>query len=53
MMRLACYAGYLARFRPRDDVDSRFVAYWMQIDAPTGIDRHGQSRSTIENFYRE
>lgn len=46
----ACYAGYLVRFRPRADVDARFVAYWtesrpywLQIEA-------GKVASTIENF---
>ena len=26
----ACYAGFLVRFRPGQEVDGRFVAYWMQ-----------------------
>lgn len=26
----ACFAGYLVRFRPRPDVDGRFVAYWTE-----------------------
>ena len=46
----ACYAGYLVRFRPRADVDIRFVSYWTesrpyweQLDA-------GRVVSTIENF---
>ena len=46
----ACFAGYLVRFRPRPDVDSRFVAYWTE-SAPywQQIESH-HIKATIENF---
>lgn len=46
----ACFAGYLVRFRPREDIDARFVTYWtesalywQQIDSQ-------HVKATIENF---
>jgi type I restriction enzyme S subunit len=46
----ACYAGYLVRFRPRGDVDSRFISYWTQT--PLFLDQieTGKVTSTIDNF---
>lgn len=46
----ACYAGYLARFRPRQDVDSRFIAYWMESRPYWDQIAIGKVVSTIENF---
>ena len=46
----ACYAGYLARFRPRVDVDGRFVAYWMESQDYWDQIAAGKVVSTIENF---
>jgi type I restriction enzyme S subunit len=46
----ACFAGYLVRFRPRYDVDSRFVAYWTE-SAPYWQQIESQHiKATIENF---
>lgn len=48
--QLACFAGYLVRFRPRKDVDARFVAYWSQSAAYwQQIEAH-HIKATIENF---
>ena len=46
----ACYAGYLARFRPGRMVDPRFVAYWAQSQAFFDQVSTGAVRSTIDNF---
>jgi type I restriction enzyme S subunit len=46
----ACFAGYLARFRPRKDLDSRFVAYWMESQPFWDQIHIGRVVSTIENF---
>lgn len=46
----ACYAGYLARFRPRSGVDGRFVAYWMESQPYWDQIAVGKVVSTIENF---
>jgi type I restriction enzyme, S subunit len=46
----ACFAGYLVRFRPRTDLDPRFVSYW--TESPTFLDQieTGKVTSTIDNF---
>ena len=46
----ACYAGFLARFRPGEAVDGRFIAYWMQSTVYWDQINAGAVRSTIENF---
>ncbi|MHB1552719.1 MAG: restriction endonuclease subunit S [Acidimicrobiales bacterium] len=46
----ACYAGYLVRFRPRSDVDERFVSYWMESQPYWDQIEVGKVVSTIENF---
>lgn len=46
----ACYAGYLVRFRPRHEVDSRFISYWMQSREYWDQIQVGKVVSTIENF---
>jgi type I restriction enzyme S subunit len=46
----ACYAGYLARFRPRADVNGIFVAYWMESQGYWDQIKTGKVVSTIENF---
>jgi type I restriction enzyme, S subunit len=46
----ACYAGYLARFRPRADVGGRFIAYWMESRTYWDQIAVGKVVSTIENF---
>lgn len=46
----ACYAGYLARFRPRSDVDPRFVSYWTESKAYWDQVASGKVVSTIDNF---
>jgi type I restriction enzyme, S subunit len=46
----ACYAGYLVRFRPRCDVDSRFISYWAQTSLFIGQIEMGKVTSTIDNF---
>ena len=47
---LACYAGYLVRFRARSDVDPRFVSYWMESLPYWDQIETGKVVSTIENF---
>ena len=46
----ACFAGYLVRFRPRADVDARFVAYWTESVPFLDQIASGRVVSTIENF---
>ncbi|MEH0820716.1 restriction endonuclease subunit S [Micromonospora sp. CPCC 205714] len=46
----ACFAGYLVRFRPRSDIDPRFVAYWTESRPYWDQIQAGAVRSTIENF---
>ena len=46
----ACFAGYLVRFEARQDVDPRFVAYWMQSQPYWDQIAVGAVRSTIDNF---
>lgn len=46
----ACYAGYLARFRPRNGVDARFMSYWAQSRHFLDQVAMGAVRSTIDNF---
>lgn len=46
----ACYAGYLARFRPNTDVDGRFIAYWMESQPYWDQIEAGKVVSTIENL---
>jgi len=46
----ACYAGYLARFRPGREVDARFVSYWAQSQGFFDQIATGAVRSTIDNF---
>lgn len=46
----ACYAGYLVRFRPKIDVDGRFISYWMESDDYWDQIAAGKVVSTIENF---
>lgn len=55
---VACYAGYLVRFRPDTSVvDPRFVAYWAESRPFLDQIEAGAVRSTIDNFsarkYRE
>ena len=47
----ACYAGYLVRFRPQQDlVDPRFIAYWAESQPFSDQIAVGAVRSTIDNF---
>jgi type I restriction enzyme S subunit len=46
----ACYAGYLVRFRAGDDIDARFVGYWMESQHYWDQIETGKVVSTIENF---
>lgn len=46
----ACYAGYLARFRPSPDVDPRFVSYWTESAPYWDQVASGKVMSTIDNF---
>lgn len=46
----ACYAGFLVRFSPREDVDERFISYWMQSADYWAQIEQGAVRSTIDNF---
>jgi len=46
----ACYAGYLARFRPLPDVDGRFVSYWTESFVFWDQIASGKVTSTIDNF---
>jgi hypothetical protein len=46
----ACYAGYLVRVQPSDDVDGRFLAYWTESTHYWDQIRAGLIQSTIENF---
>lgn len=46
----ACYAGFLARFRPSARCDGRFIAYWMQSADYWAQIETGAVRSTIDNF---
>lgn len=46
----ACYAGFLARFRPGPEVDGRFIGYWMQSTPYWDQINIGAVRSTIDNF---
>ena len=46
----ACYAGYLARFRPASDVDPRFVSYWTESRPYWDQITSGKVVSTIDNF---
>lgn len=46
----ACFAGYLARVRPRTETESRYLAYWAQsLDFWSQI-QVGTVKTTIENF---
>lgn len=45
----ACYAGYLARLRPREDVDPRFLIYWTQSVPFWNQVRVSAVTSTIDN----
>ena len=46
----ACYAGFLVRIRPADDVDPRFLGHWMQSKHYWAQIDQGAVRSTIDNF---
>ncbi|MEW2144194.1 restriction endonuclease subunit S [Micromonospora vinacea] len=46
----ACYAGYLVRFRPANDIDARFIAYWAESKPYWDQVSAGAARSTIDNF---
>ncbi len=46
----ACFAGYLVRFRPRQDVYARFISYWTETPLFLGQVEAGKVRSTIDNF---
>ena len=46
----ACYAGFLARVRPRSKVVGRFLTYWMQSTHYWDQINAGAVRSTIDNF---
>lgn len=47
---LACYAGYLVRFRARSGIDPRFVAYWTETRPFSDQIAIGKVTSTIDNF---
>ena len=47
---VACYAGYLVRFRPKPEVDGRFISYWMESGDYWAQIAKGKVVSTIENF---
>jgi type I restriction enzyme S subunit len=46
----ACYAGYLVRFRPKPNVDGRFVGYWAESQHFWDQVEVGKVVSTIDNF---
>lgn len=46
----SCFAGYLVRFRPKQDVDPRFISYWTQATPFVDQVAVGAVRSTIDNF---
>ena len=46
----ACFAGYLVRMRPNDELDSRFFSYWTECDAYWNQVHSGVIQSTIQNF---
>ena len=46
----ACYAGFLVRFRAAENVDHRYVSYWMQSKHYWAQIDCGAVRSTIDNF---
>jgi type I restriction enzyme S subunit len=46
----ACFAGYLVRFRPRSEVDPRFISYWTQSTPFLDQVSVGAVRSTIDYF---
>lgn len=46
----ACYAGFLVRFRAAENVDPRYVSYWMQSKHYWAQIDCGAVRSTIDNF---
>ena len=46
----ACYAGFLVRFRPSNQVEGRFVGHWMQSTDYWHQVNAGAVRSTIDNF---
>ena len=46
----ACFAGFLARFRPDASTDGRFILHWMQSKHYWDQVFTGAVKSTIENF---
>lgn len=46
----ACYAGFLVRVRPRDEVQGRFLSYWCQSRHYWDQIELGAVQSTIKNF---
>lgn len=48
--QIACYAGYLVRFRAREGVDPRFIAYWTESQHFWDQVHRGTVVSTIDNF---
>ncbi|MBF6083361.1 restriction endonuclease subunit S [Nocardia cyriacigeorgica] len=47
------FAGFLVRFRPRDDVDPRFIYYSTRSERFQGIVKSEAVSSTIQNFNAE
>jgi type I restriction enzyme S subunit len=45
-----CFAGYLVRFSPRDDVDPSFAAYWTESSAYWALVQSRVVQATIQNF---
>jgi type I restriction enzyme S subunit len=48
--KLACYAGFLVRFRAKHGIDSRFISYWTESVGYWDQIQTGKVVSTIENF---
>ena len=46
----ACFAGYLVRFRPSEEVQANFISYWTESDTYWHQIHSGVIQSTIQNF---
>jgi type I restriction enzyme S subunit len=46
----ACYAGYLAKFSPSTDTESRFISFWSQSDQYWSQLNANVIQSTVQNF---
>ena len=46
----ACFAGYLVRFRPNEEVEPKFFSYWTESDTYWHQIHSGVIQSTIQNF---